>query len=300
MKSSRSLNFSAGAIFWLPAKNEIANKHLDAAETIEDGCFNHPVLILAVMPNRKEVTILVMTSFGGKDLLEKHPRSPHIRSHHLPIYPSKVHPDNGSQLFLVNDTKLDRNSYINTEVQRTIRTVLLKPTRHSACKLRADSYDFLIRYIGFSPPPELSPQPHIRVFPSTPNALAAPRTWANIARSAPVHYTRPTPAHYTYPTPTYSTQPVPTHSANTIPTPTHYTHLPLCYTRPIPTQSTHSNNRSSHEHWQTERTPLLPTVHNRTMYHSEEPSGSDSGVSRVFWFVVGVTIVAWVIWKAGG
>ena len=60
MRSSKSLKFSAGTILWLPAKNEIANEHLDAAEIIEDGCFNHPVLILAVKPGNEEVIILMV------------------------------------------------------------------------------------------------------------------------------------------------------------------------------------------------------------------------------------------------
>jgi hypothetical protein len=60
MKPSQSLNFSAGSILWLPAKDQIANEHLDDAGTIEDGCFDHPVLILAVKPGKKEVIILMV------------------------------------------------------------------------------------------------------------------------------------------------------------------------------------------------------------------------------------------------
>jgi hypothetical protein len=240
-------------------------------------------------------------------------------------------------------------------VQRTIRTVLLRRTRHSTCTLRPDSYEYLIKAIGFTPP---SPTPHIRACSSTPNALPVSATWASIAHSTPVHYTRPEPAHYVCPTPTYSTQPAHTRSTNSTPTTNHhtnsmtvgythpapafstqpaptrstnstpttnhhtnsmtvgYTHpapalstqpaptrstnytpsIPAGYTRPAPTHSTQFNNRSSHVHWQTERTSLLPTVYNRTQRYSEEPSGCSS-ITHVILFIVVVAVATWAVWK---
>lgn len=63
MKPSNSLNFGAGTILWLPAKDDIAKEHLEVAGTIDDGCFDHPVLILAVKPGKKEVVILMVCWF---------------------------------------------------------------------------------------------------------------------------------------------------------------------------------------------------------------------------------------------
>lgn len=217
-------------------------------------------------------------------------------------------------------------------MQRTIRTVLLRPTRHSTCTLRADSYDYLIKAIGFTPPPP--PKIHIRGCSPTPNVLPVSATRSKIAHSTPVHYTRPEPVHYVYPTSTYSTQPVstrstnssltpnhytnsipagythpapaystqyaPTSSTNYTPTPKHYTHsISAGCTHPAPTHSTNFNNRSSHVHWQTERTPLLPTVYNRTQLYSEEPSDC-SGVTHMILFIVVAAFAAWTVWKVAG
>lgn len=51
---------SAGSIHWLLPKDRIPSEHLLAAPEIDDGCLDHPVLILAANAARKEVAILIV------------------------------------------------------------------------------------------------------------------------------------------------------------------------------------------------------------------------------------------------
>jgi hypothetical protein len=54
--------YSAGAILWLPSKEDIPSEYHFATESIEEGCFNHPVLILAADPTHTEVIFLLVRS----------------------------------------------------------------------------------------------------------------------------------------------------------------------------------------------------------------------------------------------
>ncbi|KAH6613050.1 hypothetical protein C7974DRAFT_75248, partial [Boeremia exigua] len=157
--------YDIGSIYWLPARDKIPLENLYATIHIESGCFNHPALILWVNSSGTDAIILLITSFGGKDLHVRHPHDTRARSLHLPIYPSNTHPDNGSRLFLKDDARLHRNSYVKIEHQRNVKTVLLVPLRRGACALRKDSYKQLVRHISFHPP---ITTPHQRN-PSTPN-----------------------------------------------------------------------------------------------------------------------------------
>jgi hypothetical protein len=63
------------------------------------------------------------------DLAERHPHNARVRCAHLPIKPSKPHPDN--QVILKLDDRsamLRKKSYVKTEKQYTISYELLKPT----------------------------------------------------------------------------------------------------------------------------------------------------------------------------
>jgi hypothetical protein len=121
-----------------------------------------------------------ITSFGGRDLQKKHPKNARVRSHHLPIHPSNPHPDNGSILFLKDNALLPRNSYIKTKPQRTIKSFLLRPSRYQTCTLTSDSYNKLVKYVGFkAPPATFITTPHMgrvaplvsRVSPEFPDLL---------------------------------------------------------------------------------------------------------------------------------
>lgn len=50
--------YARGAILWLPPKANIPSEHLSAADSVEEGCFNHPVLVLSV--NAAETTAIVL------------------------------------------------------------------------------------------------------------------------------------------------------------------------------------------------------------------------------------------------
>lgn len=151
--AASTLKGSVGSILWLPPKSEVSGTNHYATNVMDDGCFNHPVLVLAANTARTEVIVLVITSFGGKDLKEKYPRKFRIRSEYIPIDPTGPHPDNDSILYLKGLSRLDRNSYVNTRCRGPIKAVLLQPLRHSKrCVLRADSLQELIEKINFTSP----------------------------------------------------------------------------------------------------------------------------------------------------
>jgi hypothetical protein len=56
--------YSAGAILWLPPKQDVPSQHLLAANTIDEGCFNHPVLILCSDSTHTEVVVLLVCFFS--------------------------------------------------------------------------------------------------------------------------------------------------------------------------------------------------------------------------------------------
>lgn len=50
----------AGCIFWLPKKDYI-DERLLAGIDIDDGCFNHPVVVLSIDPNDGKATVLIVS-----------------------------------------------------------------------------------------------------------------------------------------------------------------------------------------------------------------------------------------------
>ncbi|KAJ8129662.1 hypothetical protein O1611_g3969 [Lasiodiplodia mahajangana] len=167
----------AGCIKWLPRRNEL----VPADPDIEEGCCHHPVVILSTRPRDTRVEILIITSFGGVDLAAKFPTHESARLDHLPIAPSKTHPDNGILLLLENPTdKLRKNSWVKTGKQLSIRLRSLQPydRRGPDIFLSRRSYRTLVHYVQFSEPqPEpavkppsyaLVPERPLRAQPSTP------------------------------------------------------------------------------------------------------------------------------------
>lgn len=55
----------AGCILWLPKKDQI-DQHLVIGLDIDDGCFNHPVVVLSVDPEERNATVLIV-SIPSKD-----------------------------------------------------------------------------------------------------------------------------------------------------------------------------------------------------------------------------------------
>ncbi|GAP85313.1 hypothetical protein SAMD00023353_1002100 [Rosellinia necatrix] len=143
----------AGCIKWLPPKDQVN----PAEANIEDGCYDHPVVVLSTQPRGGRVEFFILTSFNGEDLETKYPRQPSARRDHLPIKPRKRHPDNGILLVLKNPSdKLRKPSYVKTQTRRSIYLASLQPyDRHRQGPeffLSKESYRTLIDHVGFTEP----------------------------------------------------------------------------------------------------------------------------------------------------
>ncbi|GAW21363.1 hypothetical protein ANO14919_108820 [Xylariales sp. No.14919] len=144
----------AGCIKWLPPKEDLVP--IDA--NIDDGCCNHPVVILSTVPRDRKVDILIITSLGGLDLEARYPNQPSARHDHLPIAPSRAHPDNGTLLVLKDlSFELRKRSYVKTRTQHTILLSSLKPyDRHGPeVFLSKRSYKVLVKHVQYSEPTQV-------------------------------------------------------------------------------------------------------------------------------------------------
>ncbi|TGJ87190.1 hypothetical protein E0Z10_g1609 [Xylaria hypoxylon] len=142
----------AGCIKWLPRKQDL----MPTDSSIEEGCCHHPVVILSTQPRNDRVEFLTITSFGGLDLETKYPTQLQARQNHLPIAPSKTHPDNGIRLVLRDTSqKLRKKSYVKTKQKRSIFLASLQPYNRQGPEvfLSKRSYQALIKYIQFTEPP---------------------------------------------------------------------------------------------------------------------------------------------------
>ncbi|KAJ2995272.1 hypothetical protein NUW58_g1319 [Xylaria curta] len=138
----------AGCIKWLPRKDEL----VPADASIDEGCCQHPVVILSTKAQNGRVEILIITSFGGIDLETKYPTHLSARKNHLPIKPHKAHPDNGILLVLENPSiELRKKSYVKTRDRRTILLASLQPYNRQGPEvfLSKKSYKILVQYVGF-------------------------------------------------------------------------------------------------------------------------------------------------------
>jgi hypothetical protein len=52
--------YPAGSIHWLLPRDRIPSEHLLAAQEVDEGCYNHPVLILAVDATFTEAAVLIV------------------------------------------------------------------------------------------------------------------------------------------------------------------------------------------------------------------------------------------------
>lgn len=97
-----------------------------------------------------------ITSFGGLDLEAKYgPHQLPARHDHLPIAPSKTHPDNGKLLVLKDPScELRKKSYVKTKNKHTILLASLIPyNRHGPeVFLSAQSYKVLVEHIQYTEP----------------------------------------------------------------------------------------------------------------------------------------------------
>ncbi|KAM7219705.1 hypothetical protein V8F06_004918 [Rhypophila decipiens] len=115
----------------------------------ESGCYNHPVLVLSPVPTNSSITsatarrdscrqeqnttILIITSFGGRDIMEKYPLSSGAeeRRTYLPISPARQHPDltDIPVLRLEGDLRMAKRSYVNITRKYTIPLQALRDYR---------------------------------------------------------------------------------------------------------------------------------------------------------------------------
>ncbi|KAK8092761.1 hypothetical protein PG999_014348 [Apiospora kogelbergensis] len=162
-----------GLILWLPKKDP---SH-ELIPGIDEGAYNHPVVVLSAFAQGGKVIVLPLTSFNETDLLERYRESPRKRKSYLPIDPANAHPDNGKLLRLKNPSLLLwKKSYINTKTKHMLSLEILRPYKRNAdFVLSKTSYQELIEYCGFqqplpSPVPERIPPTFERI--PTPCALA--------------------------------------------------------------------------------------------------------------------------------
>ncbi|KAK6866265.1 hypothetical protein PG995_002793 [Apiospora arundinis] len=144
-----------GLILWLPRRDP---SH-ESIPGLDEGAYNHPVVVLSVFAQDGKVVVLPLTSFDETDLLERHRESPYKRKSYLPIDPANAHPDNGKLLRLKNPLlPLRKKSYINTKSKHSISLEILRPYQCNAdFVLSKASYQELIEYCGFQPPPPPPP-----------------------------------------------------------------------------------------------------------------------------------------------
>jgi len=197
--------YEVGAILWLPSKDQIPGD-LQIRTEIDDGCFDHPALIIWIDKGSTKATILIVstsrgglfasvtfvyqyrlrphkiTSFNSRGLFEKHGNNKAARQDHLPIYPNNPHPDNGELLYLEGNAALPKKSYVKTGKQHTVDPFILRSDRSMKGKLSKESLTVLIKYIKFTPPVEPSP-----VFPAESSTLHSPQRSRPPYSDAPTH-----------------------------------------------------------------------------------------------------------------
>ncbi|KAH5205451.1 hypothetical protein HBI18_154680 [Parastagonospora nodorum] len=265
--------YSAGTISWLPPKQKIPSEHLTTTNGIDEGYFGHPVLILAIDSAQKEAAVLIITSFGGKSLLAKFPRErgKKMREEHIPIYPSHVHPDNGSCLFLADGEHLSKRSYVKSTPVRIVKVALLQPWDQGKCRLKTKCLRKLLKKINFA-----SPWPN-NVHHHEPAITLQPEP-----RQPPVHYQMPPPYQLTVQP--QRTEPRYKQTPRTITCASEYR---------VPGQWVHSTDRPARIHT-SQRTPLLPRTHNTV----RTPAHDDSGSSCIgFTTLAFIAIVLFAVYK---
>ena len=185
------IDVKAGSILFLPEKDpHRPYSHVVASDSglIEDGQYNHPVLIFAVNRDKTRVLALIvhrtppnapllsssppphfqfpytnpsqLPTAAGRPISTKFrdsepPRSnDHIlrlRRQYLPIYPAP-HPDLDISLHLANNLFLKRNSYINIGTSLMIETRLLRSMWEGPRRLKKSSFKELQKHVPFTIP----------------------------------------------------------------------------------------------------------------------------------------------------
>ncbi|KAK3307695.1 uncharacterized protein B0T15DRAFT_376776, partial [Chaetomium strumarium] len=93
---------------------------------LDPGCYGHPVVILFPEPEAGEVvSVFIITSFGGTDLAVRHPGRQR-RGQYVPIAPADPHPDSGRLLFLADNARLPKKSWVNVSALHIVPLAILR------------------------------------------------------------------------------------------------------------------------------------------------------------------------------
>ncbi|KAH7118580.1 hypothetical protein B0J13DRAFT_532658 [Dactylonectria estremocensis] len=189
----------AGKVMWLPKRGE-----LQCDLGIEDGCYNHPVVVLSPFPESEKVVVLLITSLNGRALKDCHWKQD-VRAAHLPVHPCDPHPDSGKLLHLESNLELRKKSYVKTT--RKIRVPLdCLQSYHGPHSLHwvfsVDSYKELMESAQFQPP-MASPSQARLSHPDSPEL-----SWSNGSGLYPPSF--PTLSHTSHPIFTHTDGPTST------------------------------------------------------------------------------------------
>ncbi|RFN41757.1 glycosyl hydrolase [Fusarium flagelliforme] len=108
----------------LPKKTEI-EESITETLSIENGIFNHPVVILSREIYRGKVAIFVVRSFDNTPIERRH-HDPVRRQSYLPIHPA-THPDTRRILIAAHGKTMKKQSYVNTKNIYEIPFIALRP-----------------------------------------------------------------------------------------------------------------------------------------------------------------------------
>jgi hypothetical protein len=138
----------------LPKKAEIEERITNTL-TIENGIFNHPVVILSKEVYLGKVAIFVVTSFDNTPIERRH-HDPVRRQSYLPIHPA-THPDTSRILIAAHGKTMKKQSYVNTKNIHEIPYIALRPCwRDGDLHLEKESVRLLVSELWKQSVSELS------------------------------------------------------------------------------------------------------------------------------------------------
>ncbi|KAF6802509.1 hypothetical protein CMUS01_15333, partial [Colletotrichum musicola] len=144
----------AGVIRWLKANEDITE---GLRPDIEDGVYNHPVVIISGDVRGDRLVVFMVTSLAGRTLDKACADRMYAASkaRYLPIFPSPA--SNGIQLHLTKDSRpLSKDSYVNTENVFQVAPDALRPYstrafRRAEPRLEEESFQIMMNIAQLQP-----------------------------------------------------------------------------------------------------------------------------------------------------